>query len=194
MFNFTRKTDRPQRNLPRAGWFIGGVVVTAVLAPAAAYAVLAFTGIQGTQGSGTTLYKAAVSNTHHLQVSEAYPANFYSKYVEFGASKTLLAIPPTGTALIIKTIHATWASNTSYQDYLLFYINKFKVGGLTAGACSTVGRRIDSIEFSTTSGAQPLAYEPGFSVRQGEVLCVVTGNSVGSASVFGYTVPMADIP
>ena len=80
MTTVTASAKRGRRTLPGAGWLVAGVVIAVLVAPTAAYGVLAYTGIEGTQGSGATLFRAGVASTHQLQVASAAPSSYFSSW------------------------------------------------------------------------------------------------------------------
>jgi len=171
------------KNMSGAGWVVTGIAVTLLLVPTGVAAKgLKVTGIIGTSGN-----KADVTTTGQLQVGETSPTNFYTHFTpNLPSSYGVVAAPPSGDSLIIKSAHPTWGGAPSLPaevDLAVF-----------TGACTSQVAVVDIVAVGTTPGVVSLSYEPGFVVPGGDTLCARVTGGGAAVSVNGYVVPSADAP
>ena len=184
------------KNMPGVAWLVIGVCVTALVLPSAAFAAgaLKFTGIEGpsiSPSGGTTNTAVGVTSSGQLKVSAADPNNFYaSNSVGFfgsaGGSNVPIASPPSGDALVIQTIHVD-VRGAIAPSFVSLYVLK--------GSCiSGGGSFVDNVDFASPEGMVPLAYEPGFTIPAGSLLCASSSSGETFIQAYGYSVPAADAP
>jgi hypothetical protein len=186
-------------SIPRAGWVIIGLVLALLLVPTMAVAAtVTYNGIEGTNGTTTTLNKANVTSAGQLLTTPVQPSKYFQHVIEWFHGTGGGSIASTSTlALIIEEIHLAWYGASS-EDAVQFFIDASKDPD---GACSSennpdVTELTDAAYFPTTNGDLTLPYEPGLAVPVGYDLCIepVASGATGFAYVYGYQVPSADVP
>jgi hypothetical protein len=176
------------------GFVVGLLVAMLVVPSVAVAATLRFTGIEGTNGTTSTLNKAGVTSANQLETSSAGPSSAYSleAAVDFlNDSWVVVAQPPSGDALMVTSIHVdTFYDPTTGPteqpeptlDLALF-----------TGSCSGFIGFTDAISPST-NGETVLPYDPGLPIPAGDSLCGFASNLQVSTTAVGYSVPSGSVP
>jgi hypothetical protein len=168
-----------------SAWFAAGIVVAAILAPAATIAATSLVRIQGPSGE-----VAAVDMAHQLLVG---PAAFVD-YVDTtstglfngsGSPSCEVLVPAQSRALIVRQVQIDVAADPPGQgNFVALYSSTACSGG--------------SIRVVHTSGPGEITvpFDPGYRVRGGAgIAAKVYGASLSvNISVSGYRVPAAAVP
>jgi hypothetical protein len=181
------------KSMSRGGWIVVGFIVALLVVPSVAVAAtLRFTGIEGTNGTTSTVNKAHVTSAGEVATAPADPDSLYSSPLQtvFGSTAVLVAQPPSGSALILTSLAVTVYSNPSpgIGNGFVFDIN-------SNNSCS--GSLVGSFEAVVDISGLNVVNVPigsGVAIPAGDALC---GEAIGSpeANVWanGYVVPSGSV-
>jgi hypothetical protein len=193
------------KNLSRAGWAIVGLVAAMLLIPTMAVAAtVTYNGIEGTNGTTTTLNKADVSSAGQLLTTPAQPSkyeDFYGPLDSYGTTqcKTVDTIP-SGESFIAEQVEVDafqLSSPGTYTSPAGVYSNSnFTVYAdppAYGGGCD---------QYFMTSGVAPggtvgnvvIPIVPGYVVPSGYYIDVYSQGLDAEVYITGYLVPSADAP
>jgi hypothetical protein len=162
------------------------LIAGAVMVPATAWAVSVTKVVITDPGK---VNRANVDAAGSLQTSAAPPASFYrNSHIVLGPTFVSVAKPPTGTALIVTSIHVDTIADPTPSTTA-------RVGFDVMDAnCNTPTAVVDDIN-PATLGVTVLPFEPGLAISSGKALCALEQGSVhAEVFVFGYTVPAGAVP
>jgi hypothetical protein len=182
------------KNMSRAGYIVVGIVAALILVPTGiAAATVAYTGIEGTNGSTTTVNHADVTSAGQLLTTEASPSSF----VQTGdvtmnpSNYSVVAQPAAGHALIVTWLHYdVYADPSPGADQNLYLVEE--TGSTCSG--SQVGSWYHFLN-PATDGETDISLSPGLVVAKGDSICgLANGSVIGEVSVSGYSVSSTDAP
>jgi hypothetical protein len=213
------------KNLSRAGWVTVGLVAAMLLVPTMAVAAtVAYNGIEGTNGTTTTLNKADVTSAGQLLTTEASPR----KYVDYQGTVNGAYSPsgngcegegycdcepvgpspssPSGDALVIQAIYVDptlvdqpFDEGDSGPDNteITGTAAEFTLGlGNSSASCLQTGVPL-VVSAAIPNGAVggfSIPLSPGYVVPNGYTLDGIGVGFGGTIYVTGYLVPSADAP
>jgi hypothetical protein len=166
-------------------WFAVGVVLAAILAPAATIAATSLVQIQGPSGT-----VAAVDMAHQLLVGPAAFVDYFDTASAGplhgdGSPTCEMLVPAQSKALIVRQVQIDVAADSPGQGNF--------VALFSSTACSS-----GYIRVVHTAGAGPItvAFDPGYRIPAGSgIAAKVFGASLTvNISVSGYRVPAAAVP
>jgi hypothetical protein len=165
-------------------WFVAGLIVAAILAPAATVAAASLIQIQGSNGN-----VANVDPAHQVLVAESDPAAFHtSGYPETDTTPGCVVVDarPATKALILRQVRF-WVKAGSPIDAshgLIVFPNRTCVGSAIA------------IYIPSHLGSETETFEPGWPIRAGAGVSIQAFGSglTAETSIFGYTVAPAAVP
>jgi hypothetical protein len=175
------------KNMPRLGWFIVGVVLTILLMPSVAVAAgLKLTGIEGTNGTSTTLNEANVASSGQLSTSVAPPSKLFTAFATNGPDTPISTIvAPSGKDDIVTSIVVT---DQTSEDNAFVYVDP-------SPDCNSFGYSIVFTDDDATQTVHSASFPTGIPVPNGDSLCLNEGNVSDSAvaQVSGYSVPAGTV-
>jgi hypothetical protein len=182
------------KNISRTGWLVAGFIAALLLVPTTAVAVTSATVsiIKSGGGSG----EASVTTAHQLLTTTVDPKAYVNTTgVDIGGATDItdVAAPPSGSALIITTIHIdTYNDTTPGTSAVTFFIWRTRACG--AGGGGDVGS-YNEVVTPGSLGETDIPFSPGLAVPAGGALCaLVSGGLSAQAMVTGYTVPSGEVP
>ena len=162
-------------------FFVLGILVAAVMMPAAVVAATALVRIEGPGGN-----VAAVSAAKQLQAAESDPAAYLNKRAVISAPATCVVLDsrPTTKAAILSQLRIGVGGGTN----VIFQLFRNRT---CAGSPF-----YEQVLPNVTARSHSETFEPGVPVKAGGGLSfMVFGSGVsGSVSMYGYTVPPAAVP
>jgi hypothetical protein len=177
--------------MSRGGYIAMGIVVALILVPTGiAAATVAYTGIEGTNGSTATVNHAGVTSASQLLTAEASPSSF-REYTGLALASgcTVLATVPSGHGFIVRNIEMGPAGYFASEATVKYFTGSTCSGHQIATMVSVAGT-------GSWSGPQSFPLNPGFGIAAGDSISAsVTEDAVNfDTYVQGYLVPSSDIP
>jgi len=133
--------------------------------------------------------KVEATKDQQLLTTEASPSSYYTAAAASVSSPTLIATPPAGDALILKSLQVSTFESTSTDPYVQFFLQA------TGSGCALVGRT--ALQFlDVPSGANAvsvLPFDPGLVVPAGHELCAVGVSTDAYTYASVYLVPAAAV-
>ena len=193
------------KNMSRAGYIIMGFIVALIVVPTGiAAAAVAYNGIEGTNGTTTTVNDAHVTSAGQLLTTEAAPSSFreYSAYVAPMAPTMLpicetVATVPTGDAFVVQEVITDFyaASGTTSSDGFTISDSGFGLFADNPAHTCTGGSEFISGELADGNvGSQSYPITPGYVVPSHDTIFSSAPGLGGNIWVYGYLVPSADAP
>ena len=83
------------KHMSRGGWIVVGILIAMMLVPSgiAAVRALGYTGIEGTNGATSTLYKTDVTSAGQLMTADASPSTLFSDSAGVGVYVESFDVP-----------------------------------------------------------------------------------------------------
>jgi len=196
------------KNLSRGGYIAVGIVMTLILVPTGiAAAAVAYNGIEGTNGTTTTVNDARVTSAGQLTTTEAAPSAYrdYTQVGELNSAEGLnggsqclrLTSIPTGDAFVVRQAEVdarqvdastSVGSPTGYSSNSFFLLT----ADSPSNACGD-GSLITTGE-TPNVGNVAIPLTPGYVLPSGFKLDAYGHGLNGFFYVTGYLVPSADAP
>jgi hypothetical protein len=193
------------KRMSRGGWIVTGIVVGLLIVPSgvAVAKALAQTGIEGTNGTTTTLNEAGVTSAGQLLTTQATPNNYEDYTTDLAANGSSyeclnLAVIPSGKAFIVQqvemnviaadSIHSDSEGTSTSDDWDVF-ADTAAFGDCGLGSVITNG-----VAPGGTVGNVAVPIVPGYVVPSGYALDADATGFTGVVWVTGYLVPSSDSP
>jgi hypothetical protein len=195
------------KNMSRGGYIVVGIVAALILVPTGiAVAAVAYTGVEGTNGTTSTVNHAEVTSAGQLTVTETAPKNYKSYLAEVESAGTecvpVSPVLPTGFALDLKDLSVAFlgadAQTTSGSTNEVGGNIRFYVAIPSESPCvvskSHPGFIGDAIAPGGNTGNVDLPESPGFVVPKGYQVYAEGLGATAWVTANGYLIPSSDAP
>jgi hypothetical protein len=196
------------KNMSRGGWIIIGFAAAILLIPTsvAVAAGLKYTGIEGSNGTTSTLNKADVTSAGQLLTTEAPPTT-YEDYSAInvsaanGEGPTCATVGPSqipaGEAFVIQEIYVT-AGVVNSPTTISGPPNSTEYGGAVEFFVGSPGCTADDPYITSGTATAPGSFSipltPGYVIPSGDTIDAYLIGMGGDINITGYLVPSADAP
>lgn len=192
------------KSIPKFGWFVVGVAVTALVVPtsvAAAGGVLKFVGIEGANAN-----KADVTAAQQLLTTEAPPPSyqeyFHGVLATAGGTdcENIGSAIPSGQALVVKQVQVTVTGADGTSAYPTgttsdseIFLHADSPSGPTSG-CGEGVQFAAAVAPAGLVGNVTIPLPPGYVIPSGYTISAFAQGMEATVWVTGYLVPSADAP
>jgi hypothetical protein len=174
----------------KGGWgFLAGVLITMLLVPSVAVATgLTYTGIEGKNGTTSTLNKADVESSGQIYTTNAPPQTLFANAPEIitaGNDAPIVPTPP-GYDGIVTSVSVDFTALDAGRAEVSIYISP-------ATNCSGTTAAVRYVDTSQITDSE-ITFPTGVPVPNGDTLCAIMDVGVQAVvSADGYAVPAGTV-